>query len=154
MLTILLLGTALTLISVLIHYEAIYRLSQFCRRFRFRGRWVLLLGVVWIFVAHVIEVWVFGIGLHLATTYIPGNSIAGAVSAEPTFFDSIYFSFSCYTSLGFGDIFAQGPIRFLVATESLLGLLMIAWTASFLYLEMIKYWETDSDVVKTNDEQK
>jgi hypothetical protein len=55
--------------------------------------------------------------------------------------DSVYFSFSAYTSLGLGDIAPLGGIRFTAGLEALVGLVLIAWSASFLYLEMTHYWK-------------
>tara|TARA_B100001059_G_C17829505_1_gene583637 strand:- start:1191 stop:1376 length:186 start_codon:yes stop_codon:yes gene_type:complete len=47
--------------------------------------------------------------------------------------DFIYFSFSNYTTLGMGDIFITGDARLAAAIESLLGLILIAWSASVTY---------------------
>ncbi|MCA9111260.1 MAG: two pore domain potassium channel family protein, partial [Planctomycetaceae bacterium] len=52
-----------------------------------------------------------------------------------------YFSFVAYTSLGFGDITPKGPVRFMTALETLTGLILIAWTASFIFLQMQVNWE-------------
>jgi hypothetical protein len=54
--------------------------------------------------------------------------------------DCIYFSFTTYTTLGYGDIEPFGGIRYLAGFESLSGLLLITWTASFLFIEMQRYW--------------
>ena len=53
--------------------------------------------------------------------------------ANVTFIDFIYFSFSNYTTLGMGDIFITGDARLAAAIESLLGLILIAWSASVTY---------------------
>ena len=45
------------------------------------------------------------------------------------------FSLVTYTSLGYGDIAPLGPARLLAGIESL-----IAWSASFTYLEMQRHW--------------
>jgi hypothetical protein len=55
--------------------------------------------------------------------------------------DCVYFSFTTYATLGTGDIVPHGDLRFLSALESLTGLVLITWTASFLYLEMTRYWD-------------
>jgi hypothetical protein len=52
----------------------------------------------------------------------------------------VYFSATVYSILGFGDIIPGGPLRLLVGIESVTGLLMITWSASFTYLEMVQYW--------------
>ena len=57
-----------------------------------------------------------------------------------TFFIFIYWIFTTYSTLGFGDIEPTGHIRFLTGLESLTGLVLITWSASFLFLEMQKYW--------------
>ena len=52
----------------------------------------------------------------------------------------LYFSAETYTTLGLGDIYPMGPLRLVLGTETLTGLLMVSWTASFTYLEMRRYW--------------
>ena len=42
--------------------------------------------------------------------------------------------------MGYGDIVATGPIRYLTGMEALTGFVLITWSASFLFLEMQKYW--------------
>jgi len=55
--------------------------------------------------------------------------------------DCAYFSFVSFTTLGFGDIVATGDIRFLAGLEALTGLVLITWTASFMFIEMQKQWK-------------
>jgi hypothetical protein len=55
--------------------------------------------------------------------------------------DLTYFSFVTYSSLGFGDVVPVGDIRFLTGMEALTGLVLIAWTASFMYVQMMKLWK-------------
>jgi hypothetical protein len=57
---------------------------------------------------------------------------------QHNFFDLVYLSLTAYTSLGFGDIYPKGDIRFLVVIEPLLGALLIAWNASFLFQETLR----------------
>lgn len=54
--------------------------------------------------------------------------------------DCAYFSFTVYTTLGFGDIQPLAYMPYLTDIESLTGLVMITWIASFLYFEVHKYW--------------
>jgi len=54
--------------------------------------------------------------------------------------DCVYFSFTTFTTVGFGDIQPTGDLRFLTGIESLTGLVLITWTASFLFVEMQKFW--------------
>jgi hypothetical protein len=34
-------------------------------------------------------------------------------------------------------------LRYLTGIESLAGLLLITWSASFLYIEMVRYWDIE-----------
>ena len=54
--------------------------------------------------------------------------------------DSFYFSVVAVTTVGFGDVYPVGPIRFMTGMEALTGLVMITWSASFTFLEMQRDW--------------
>jgi hypothetical protein len=43
--------------------------------------------------------------------------------------------------MGFGDIHPVGLIRFLSGLEGLTGIVLITWSASFMYIEMQKFWD-------------
>jgi|TARA_B110000263_G_scaffold166678_1_gene145111 hypothetical protein len=55
--------------------------------------------------------------------------------------DCVYFFFTNYTALGYGDIEPLGNIRFLAGLEALTGLSLITWSASFMFIEMKKIWK-------------
>lgn len=63
-------------------------------------------------------------------------------SPEPDILNCAYFSFATYTTLGYGDISPVGALRFLAGLEALTGLVLITWTASFMYFEMRQYWSS------------
>jgi hypothetical protein len=54
--------------------------------------------------------------------------------------DCVYFSFTTYDHR-FRRYFASGHLKYLTGLEALTGLVLITWTASFLFLEMQKYWK-------------
>jgi hypothetical protein len=54
--------------------------------------------------------------------------------------DYLYFSYAAFTTVGFGDIVATGPMRLLAGMEALTGFVLITWTASYLYIEMSRTW--------------
>ncbi|MCC6208303.1 MAG: two pore domain potassium channel family protein [Gammaproteobacteria bacterium] len=63
-----------------------------------------------------------------------GAAIVG--SQPPGLAECTYFSFSNHSSLGYGDLVLSGPFRFMAGMEALTGLVLIGWTASFMYLHM------------------
>ena len=86
---------------------------------------------------HIAEIWIFGLTYYLLLLD-DGFGGFGSMSSAGSF-DCIYFSATVYTTLGFGDIVPLGPIRFLTGTQSIVGLTLITWSASFTFGEMIKF---------------
>ena len=122
---------------VLVHYEALRSISSLLNRLNLPGRLPVLLSVPAVLTAHALEIWIFGIAFFIQTEMM---SLGNLVGAEGTLLDCVYFSFATYTSLGIGDIYPVGHIRYHAGLEALVGLVMIGWTASFLYVEMERYW--------------
>ena len=128
-------------ITVMIHYEFMYRFTLLMPRMKIRHRFRIVLGVFGALTAHALEVWIFA-----ASFFYMHNADGWGVlrgNFEGSLMDCVYFSFTTYTTLGTGDIEPIGDLRYLTGLESLTGLLLITWTASFLYLEMSRYWDQD-----------
>lgn len=124
---------------VLIHYEFLYRMSNGISKMKVKHRYRIVFGVYGALIAHSIEVVLFSFVYYVLAWFKNLGSLTGDFNGS--LMDSIYFSYTTYTTLGFGDIQAHGLIRNLVGLESLTGLLLITWTASFLYLEMQRHWD-------------
>lgn len=133
------LNTLLVAIAVLIHFEALNQLSILIPKLSIRHRLRVLIGVFGAILAHVIEIWVFAFGYY----FMIGQPGFGALlgSFNHSLMDCAYFSFLSFTTLGFGDIIATGDIRFLAGLEALTCLVLITWTASFMFIEMEKQWK-------------
>ncbi|MEO0411981.1 MAG: potassium channel family protein [Pseudomonadota bacterium] len=93
----------------------------------------LMRALVFLLLAHLIEIALFAGAIFLLDRAIPGASLTGAFQGSIE--DYLYFSSTTYSSLGFGDIVPNGGLRLLVGVEALVGLIMIAWTAAFLFAE-------------------
>ena len=135
------LNTILVLITILIHYEALYHLANFLPKLkRLTPRYRVLLGVCVIFVCHVFEIWIFALGYY-GTLHLNGMGVLkGDYSPDGAFLDCVYLSFITFTTVGYGDLVAQGYVRYLTGLEALTGLVLVTWSASFLFIEMQKYW--------------
>lgn len=132
------LTTVLVAATVFLHYEALERLNYGIGSWRMRPRARVLALIVAIMVLHIAEIWIFGVGIYAASLFPGLGAIVGTDSLM--LLDAIYVSATTYTTLGFGDLTPVGPIRLLVGTESLVGFVMLTWSASFTYLEMQRYW--------------
>lgn len=125
--------------AVLIHYEFLYRLSRISSAIRIRQRFRVALGVIGAIIAHSVEIGLFA-GVYYFLNNLPGwGHLQGNFNGN--FQDCMYFSFTTFTTLGFGDIEPFGHIRLLTGMESLTGLVLITWSASFLYYEMQTNWK-------------
>lgn len=125
-------------LAVLIHYEFLRQISGFLPKMHIWHRFRIVFGVLGALIAHVVEVCLFATAYYYLPELLDWGYLEG--NYDGSFSASVYFSFTTYTTLGFGDITPHGAIRHLVALESLTGLLLITWSASFLYYEMERYW--------------
>lgn len=138
----LVLNTVLMITTILLHYESLNYLDKKLKRLsHIKPRLKVLIGVGIIFVTHIVEIWLFGLGFFLSLHIDGMGEIVGQTGN--LFLDCVYLSFITYTTVGYGDIVAQGSIRFLTGVEALTGLILITWSASFLFLEMQRYWSDE-----------
>lgn len=137
--------TALVVSLVIVfHFEVIQLLNRYCPSQKlsssreFRNRPIILATMFVLLIAHVVEIWLFGV----AFWYLLAQDGLGAIDgyAHLSLLDSVYFSAATYTTVGWGDLAASGHIRFLAGTEALVGFMMITWSASFSYLIMGRTW--------------
>lgn len=132
-------NSCLVALAVLIHFEALNFLTKFIPKLPVRPRLRILFGVFGALVAHVTEIWTFAFGYYFMLHHGGFGELQGHF--DNSLMDCGYFSFVSYTSLGYGDIVAKGDIRFLAGLEALTGLVLITWTASFMFIEMQKFWK-------------
>jgi hypothetical protein len=134
-LAVLLLAT----LVVLIHYEALRLASDLLPLMTIpaRTRIIVVIGIA--LVAHVIEITLYAV----AYVVIAENLDLGTIAGQPInpFYEYLYYSLVTYTTLGIGDYYPLGNLRILSGSESLVGLLMITWSASFTFLAMQKFWD-------------
>ena len=124
---------------VMMHYEGLNLLSRTLahRRTSHRRRKVLY-GIFGVLALHLVEMWIFGLTMAALLLMPDTGHISGADRLG--LLDSVYLAATTYTTLGFGDLTPVGPIRFLVGMIALTGFVLVAWSASFTYLEMSRDW--------------
>ena len=124
--------------TVGLHYEGLNWLARrLTQRARNRRRRVLhaVLGAL---ALHIAEIWIFGVAYWLCLALPGAGGITGA--PENGLLDTVYLSAMTFSTVGFGDVAPHGTIRFIAGTEAVLGLFVIAWSATFTYYEMAQNW--------------
>lgn len=140
---VMLLTAFIIITSVLVHYEALRLLGGLLKRMRLYPRLRIIVLIFGLLLAHLVEVWIFGFGYIFLDGRGDFGFLQGMQSSLPL--DYAYYSVVVYSSLGFGDVIPVGPIRFLTGMEALTGLVFVAWSASFTFLEMVRYWRDVED---------
>ena len=129
---------AAILLSTSVHYFFLRHLND--------GGWLasryphlrLGYGVLMALIAHSIDVSLFAIA-YLISIRLGFGTLEGEFTGTAA--DYVYFSYAAFTTVGFGDITPTGPLRLLAGVEALTGLVLITWTASYLYIEMTRLWK-------------
>lgn len=131
-----------TLVSVCLCVALHYEVLSGCSRYLSSGirahRWETIVLILVIMTAHVAEMWIFAFGYFLLDGPEGFGRLPGVELA--TLPDYAYYSAMVYTTVGFGDVYPTGAVRFMTGMEALTGLVMITWSASFTFLIMQRYW--------------
>jgi len=143
MIPIFLVNILVVAISVIVHYEFLYRITLYIPRMKIHHRFRIVMGVFGALIAHTFEIWIFAIAYYFMNRAQEWGSLSGQFTGS--LMDCAYFSFTVFTTLGFGDIQPNGDLRYLTGVESLTGLVLITWTASFLFFEMQRHWGADKN---------
>lgn len=130
-------------LATVIHYEVLGTLNAWLPALAIPSRSKLLVVIFAAFVAHGLEIALFGAALFVLIKYMAVGTLTGA--AGFSLINCLYFSAETYTSLGFGDLTPTGPIRLLAGIEALNGLLLIGWSASYAYIAMERFWNAGGE---------
>ena len=138
----LIINTLLVAVTVIIHYEILRLLSNMIPKMQIRLRLRVVFGVFGTICAHIVEICLFGCAFYLLNHQGSFGELTGAFNGSLV--DSIYFSFTNYTTVGYGDIAPTGSLRFLAGLEAITGLSLITWSASFMFMEMTMFWDKEN----------
>lgn len=138
LLNVTVLNGLLVCVVVIIHNAALIRLSSMLSRMRQSHHFRLIVAVLGCLVSHALQVWIFASAFYFMHHAEGWGQLLGNFNG--TLLDCAYFSFTTFTTLGYGDVEPLGQLRYLTGIEALTGFLLITWSASFLFLEMQRYW--------------
>ncbi|MDG2013386.1 MAG: ion channel [Pirellulaceae bacterium] len=137
---LLFLVTAVLIIAcVIFHASCLQGIGVFMFHGKKYGFPRISIFIILIVLAHLVEIMFFAVTFDILSPYPDYGTISGA--EDPTLRDFYYFSATTYTTTGYGDFTPEGNLRILATVEALTGLIMIAWTSSFAFLLMSRYWE-------------
>ncbi len=131
MIAIIILSTTLVLLTLYLHQRAFRFLAGCVPLVACHSPSRIYLLMFGIFVVHLVEILLYAGGFYMASSVFNLGDLEGeqAAGALGHFYASAVF----YTSLGLGDVLPIGHLRFMAGIEALNGLLLIAWSASFLF---------------------
>lgn len=134
---------AVTIVAVVVcvslHYEALKVISNFLPTPKRQHRRRVVFLILCLMVVHCIEIWIFGLANYALLQFDGFGTLIGM--EDISVFDSIYYSAIVFSTLGFGDLVPEGPIRFLTGMEAIAGLTFITWSASFTIVDMMNFWD-------------
>ena len=114
-----------------LHARAMAFVMHFTDRKNITGTHGLLVALYVLAAAHVAEAGLYAVGFSLGEWMGIGGF---AQENLDSVMDVFYFSVVNYTSLGLGDIYPTGHLRFLAGIEALNGFLLISCSASTIFL--------------------
>lgn len=126
-------ATTLFIVCGAFQYSVLVRVSALCKRYESSQFIAMQITLVSAGVAHLLEAALYAGGFQLARLLELGGF---NMSQPPSAMDIFYFSIVNYTSLGLGDIYPTGHLRFLAGVESLNGFLLISCSVSALLMQM------------------
>lgn len=131
----------LPVLTTLIHYEVLRGLTASLARLEIPARAKPIVAILSLFFTHAVEILLYALVAYLVVRYTSLGSLGAFKDIAVR--TSIYFSAETYTSLGYGDIVPTGELRLLAGVEALNGLLLIGWSASYIYIAMERFWQDD-----------
>ncbi len=134
-----LLALLMALLCIGVHFEALLVIEKLAGALSSVRR-ALLLTWVGLLIAHVLQIWLYALVYYLA---VMGG--VGQLAGAETISDYAYYSAVVYTTLGFGDLVPDAGLQLLTGSEALVGLSMIAWSATITY-GRVRQHQRDSGV--------
>ena len=131
----------LVVLTTVIHYEVLRMLTVGLPTLKMPARMKLLVAIFGAFFAHAAEIFLYAVAIYLLVRFLGAGPLGHLSPSTLTL--CLYFSAETYTSLGYGDVVPGGELRLLAGVEALNGLLLIGWSASFIYIAMERFWHDD-----------
>lgn len=134
MTTAIFLALVLVILTFALHYRVFTTLATHTPRLKLGAYNQMMVIILVIFVTHLLEIGLYALAYYCAIESLELGVLEGIHADDPMSY--LYYSTVVYTSLGLGDIYPAGHIRFITGIETLNGFMLITWSASFTFLAM------------------
>ncbi len=138
MLLVSLFCVVLLVLTTVIHYEVLRTLTLWLPALGIPARAKLIVVIFGAFCAHAVEIFLYAVAIYLLVQYFDVGTLGD--TSNITLTRCLYFSAETYSSLGYGDVVPGGVLRLLAGSEVLNGLLLIGWSASYIFIAMERFW--------------
>jgi len=120
-------------------YECLCLLLKLITHFNFTPRALLYTLITGIFIAHGLAILIYAFIYLVLVHWFGYEQLSGLVNNH--FLSYLYYSATTYSSLGVGDVFPSGELRFITGLQSINGLILITWSATIAYFSILKMWK-------------
>lgn len=127
----LLIGLMLTSFLGIFHHIALRMLDRLAGRDLVRPNLTVITIFLGLLAIHTCEILLYAAAYAVLLTWPEMGNLTG--SFEPDWESLVYFSGINFTTLGYTQIEAEGPIRLISMMQSLGGFMVLTWSATFIY---------------------
>ncbi len=135
-------GFALALVFGIAHHFALSAILKIAPHHKRQGKSVVVVTFSSLLTLHTAEIMMLAALNHwIAGAWSP-DALTGP---PPSFTDMLYLTTIAFTTLGYSSLDAAGGFRLVLMFESLLGFMLLTWSATFLFSACQKSWQREND---------
>lgn len=133
-------------ICCFLHHHALNRVAHFAFSPRFQLTHHILFVVMALLFMHVCEILLFSADMALIQIVWKTGLFIGDRPLD--WLDYIQLSTETFTTMGFSDLHPNGDMRILTSIESLVGIILITWSGSFIFYAIQRLWDRKSEEMR------
>lgn len=141
-LIVMLVGLIAAILIGIVHHFALSAILQFTTKGLGGSSLRIISTFSALLILHVCEL----LALAVMNFLVIGNALPQSFAdTAPMFQDILYVTGISFSTLGYSSIEVVGPFRLLLMLQSLLGFMLLTWSATFLYSACQQVWQKAED---------
>ena len=137
-----LVGTCAAVLMGTVHHYALSGILRFSPH-RSEGSGLrIILTFSALLLLHVLELFTLAVFNAMVVESVLPQSFG---NSPPLFEDILYVTGISFSTLGYSSLEVAGPFRLLLMLQSLLGFMLLTWSATFLYSACQQVWQKAKD---------